>query len=651
MTMRWLQFDNGERRIVVKKLGWIGLGLLLSFPARAQVDSRADGYYLYCLGRWHEMEGRGDLSLSHYKKAVNRDPNAAYPHLALAELYANANQTSEAVESAKRALELDSELAGAHRLLGNLYIQLAPARSDEGLVGKAVEEFQQTTRLEPSDVESRQKLAEIYFSLDEIEEATAQLEALLQYAPDSYYAMYRLAQVAKEQGELRRAAELFQRAVAAEPRHQASRVELGRVLTELAEFDRAASVYREALKLSPGDWRLRVQLAYAQAYGGDLKAAAGEFERVLETEQESLEALLGLALVRRNLRELEAAKSLLLKVLEAEPGSVRAHAALAGVYQDMRDYPAAASELDALLAFSERSYPERQRAEHLVQLGLVRQELGDHAEAIEAFEKARDKVPGEARFEAALIQSPLAAEQTDRAADACREALARFPDDERLLVLDAQIMYEQGDEQEAIDKLQEYLEETQNYELVAGAVVELYQRQQRYPEAEQFLRETLEDFVDGDRLVFQLGAVLERQGDYEEAEKMFKKVLDESPENAPALNYLGYMLADRGVRLEESLGYIQRAVALDPFNGAYLDSLGWVYFKLGQLELAEENVLKAIQGLRLTGVVYDHLGDILYSKGKRDEAIRSWKKALEQDDEELAKEEVARKIERARENQ
>jgi tetratricopeptide (TPR) repeat protein len=82
-----------------------------------------------------------------------------------------------------------------------------------------------------------------------------------------------------------------------------------------------------------------------------------------------------------------------------------------------------------------------------------------------------------------------------------------------------------------------------------------------------------------------------------------------------------------------------------------LDSLGWAYFKLGRLDLAEENLLKAIKGLRLTGVVYDHLGDIYYQRGKRDEAIRSWQKALDQDDdEELEKDEVARKIERAQAN-
>src|SRR5437870_9666163 len=87
----------------------------------------------------------------------------------------------------------------------------------------------------------------------------------------------------------------------------------------------------------------------------------------------------------------------------------------------------------------------------------------------------------------------------------------------------------------------------------------------------------------------------ERQKKYDQAEEMFRKVLSTDPDNATALNYLGYMLADRGVKLEEALNYIKKAVNLDPANGAYLDSLGWAYFRLGKYELAEDNLLKASQ--------------------------------------------------------
>jgi tetratricopeptide (TPR) repeat protein len=217
----------------------------------------------------------------------------------------------------------------------------------------------------------------------------------------------------------------------------------------------------------------------------------------------------------------------------------------------------------------------------------------------------------------------------------------------QMRVLEALVIYEQGRKKEALDTLLSLAKADPSDQMVVGTVVNLYQRERRFADAEKFVADAIERTSETEPLLFQLGATLERQKKYDEAENAFRKILDSSPDHAPTLNYLGYILADRGVRLEESLDYLQRAVALDPYNGAYLDSLGWVYFKLDKLDLAEENLTKAIKYLRLTGVVYDHLGDIYYKKGKREEAIRSWRQAIEQDDEDLEKDEVREKIERA----
>jgi tetratricopeptide (TPR) repeat protein len=100
------------------------------------------------------------------------------------------------------------------------------------------------------------------------------------------------------------------------------------------------------------------------------------------------------------------------------------------------------------------------------------------------------------------------------------------------------------------------------------------------------------------------------------------------PEHASALNYLGYMLADQNTKLEEALGYIKRAVDLDPTNGAYLDSLGWAYFRLGKYELAEDNLLKASQKINTDPTVHDHLGDLYQKTGRLKLAATNWERAL-----------------------
>ncbi len=109
-------------------------------------------------------------------------------------------------------------------------------------------------------------------------------------------------------------------------------------------------------------------------------------------------------------------------------------------------------------------------------------------------------------------------------------------------------------------------------------------------------------------LLFLRGELAERQKHYEPAEQFFRQALEMDPTNAMTLNYLGYMLADKGMRLPEALKLIRKAVELEPMNGAYLDSLGWVYFKLGEYELAEENLRQAVDRDQSDPTVHDAPG-------------------------------------------
>ena len=95
-----------------------------------------------------------------------------------------------------------------------------------------------------------------------------------------------------------------------------------------------------------------------------------------------------------------------------------------------------------------------------------------------------------------------------------------------------------------------------------------------------------------------------------------------------ALNYLGYMLADQNTKLDEAFGYIKRALDIDPTNGAYLDSIGWAYFRLGKYELAEENLVKASQKINTDPTVHDHLGDLYQKTGRLKLAATHWERAL-----------------------
>ncbi len=94
------------------------------------------------------------------------------------------------------------------------------------------------------------------------------------------------------------------------------------------------------------------------------------------------------------------------------------------------------------------------------------------------------------------------------------------------------------------------------------------------------------------------------------------------------LNYLGYMLADKGIRLPEAVKLIRKAVDLEPMNGAYLDSLGWAYFKLGEYEMAEDNLRKAVERDQSDPTVHDHLGDLYEKTGRIRLAAAQWEQSI-----------------------
>ncbi len=128
---------------------------------------------------------------------------------------------------------------------------------------------------------------------------------------------------------------------------------------------------------------------------------------------------------------------------------------------------------------------------------------------------------------------------------------------------------------------------------------------------------------------FQFGAACERNKDFPEAERNFLKSLQIQPRFAECLNYLGYMWADRNEKLDRALELIQKAVELQPKNGAYLDSMGWVLYRLKRYDESLNYELKAVQYLEEPDPsLYDHLGDIYLALGQAVKAREAWEKSV-----------------------
>src|SRR5262249_15121845 len=131
-------------------------------------------------------------------------------------------------------------------------------------------------------------------------------------------------------------------------------------------------------------------------------------------------------------------------------------------------------------------------------------------------------------------------------------------------------------------------------------------------------------------LHFQLGVAYEKQGKFDQAVSEFRRVIALDPKHAEAYNYVGYMFAEKGIRLDEAEGLIRKALELEPENGYYIDSLGWAYYQQGRYGDAVRELRRAVELTRdkEDAVIYDHLGEAYLKMGDEPSALAAWEKSL-----------------------
>jgi tetratricopeptide (TPR) repeat protein len=303
------------------------------------------------------------------------------------------------------------------------------------------------------------------------------------------------------------------------------------------------------------------------------------------------------------------------------------------------------------------------RAIFIERLGMIYREQENYTAAVDTFRKMLTLGDDNARSGYQEIIDTYR-EQKDwaQATATAKEAAQKMPNDRDLrMVLDAQLA-DMGDFDKAVTDVRSLLKGTPEDRDIYVRLGIIYTRAKRWKDAEEALSKAEQISTKGDDkayVSFLRGDLYQRQKLYDQAETEFRKVLATTPPTDPqaaaTLNYLGYMNADRGVKLEESLSYIKQALSLEPSNGAYLDSLGWVYYKLGKYDLAEESLNKAAVHMGSDPTVQEHLGDLYQKTGRLklaaahwDRAVQEWNKTVpaEQDQDAFAK--VQQKLDAAK---
>jgi tetratricopeptide (TPR) repeat protein len=649
----------------------VGLGLTAA-PARAQAapgnsaatDRIAEAYTQFLLAQRYEDDDDADGAIAAYRSAMALDPQSADIVAELANLYMRQNRSQDATTAAEGALKIDPKNSQAHLVLGTIYATLASQDDNaQGAPSPAARNAQRANlkmaiqHLEESiadpiglpDANTRAMLSRLYMTDGDYDKAIPMLADLVKQEPGWQDGATLLAQAYSAAGRDADAVTFLEQAADENPQ----------LYSTLADFygrqDRwkdAASAYAAALQMSPRNFDLRVGYGSALLNVGGAEnviRARDVLRDAVATRGTDQRALYLLSEAERLSGDLAAAEGTARRLVAQNRNSPRAYVALAEALEERQNYQDVVDALaPAVNEFRSAANAQAALGVLLPHLGFAYQQVGKPDSAIATFEEAQKIAPGDPSIISYLIQANLSAKKYTEAAALAHGARAQHPDDLQLVRLEATALRQGGKGDQAIAVLQDFVQKHGDDAASYLALAQGYSDANRGSQAVKTLQDAQIKFPGEPLIPFELGAVFDKQKKFSDAEATFRQLIARDPNDAQALNYLGYMLADRGERLDESVSLLERALKVEPDNGSYLDSLGWAYYKQGKLDQAADQLKRASEQLTANSVIQDHYGDVLFKMGRYDEAIAAWDRSIKGDGDSIDKTNIDKKIRSAR---
>lgn len=642
----------------------VGLALSALVATTAGFSQSADGtsdlgdaYYHFARAQALEATGDWPEALEEYEAALELDPTNSLIYSEIAASYLRRQQISQAVEYAERAVRADEDNLDAHQLLSSIYtsqLQNAPADQAVGqdILNRAIEELEHVVRLDSSEREAYLTLGRLYRFSDEPERAAQVYRDFLEVSPGSEDVAVPLAELQIEAGNADEAIEILKELTENQPGHERALILLGEAYIQTSDFAGAADAFSEAVALAPDDVDLLRELARILFSADRFDEAASRYEQIVGLEPEDPIAWLRLGQIHRQRMNFTAAREHLEHAATLVPDSREIEFNLALLDRDEGHFEDALDGFREILADSQRLNGRYTRGERgnrrlfRTHVALLHTYLQQYDEAVTAFREIKDEaLELTGTIDSYIVDTYRTAAQNERALELCNQALEEFPENRQLRLLQADLIGDLGDVEEGIGLLRAMAEEDEDNFDVYSAIVRIYEGAKYFESAQEVVDDMLERFEEErEQTYFLQGALYERQDQYEEAEKSFRSSLEINADNPSTLNYLGFMMADDNQNLDEALVMIQDAVDADPINGAYLDSLGWVYYRLEELDLAERYLERAILFAPTDPTLHEHLGDLYRRTGRIAESRAAYERSLELAEEEEERNQVQRKL-------
>ncbi len=509
-----------------------------------------------------------------------RSSAAAKYHYSLGVLFSLDGNPDAAIREFRRALRFDSRSDFLVTELAMLYLGKGEKERASDLCLEYLQQF-------PDNIPVRLTLAGLRRRMNDIAGAISEYLRVISLDPDNIHALFNLGIAYHDSGDLKSAQGMYEKVISIKEDHVAASFYLARIHLATENHQEAENWLNRTLALNPS------------------------FEQ----------ALLELSSLYEKLRRPDSAISLYLQYLKLYPESLRVRLMLVEIYLRERRYGEAEEELKKAAMIDDQDRELR------FLTGILNYERGDYQEAYEILKIYLQDFPADLR--ARYIFATLAANLRRH-----EEALEEY----RKITPDAQ-MYANARMQMGLI-LERLGNLKQAIQLVAGAIEQkkqpilymflasLYEKANDPGLAEEMLKKGVAEFPRNVDLYYGLGVFYDKANRPEQALEQMRSILRLEPDNAEALNFIGYSWADRGINLDEAEQMIKRALELNPKGAHIIDSLGWVYFRQGKNDLAIKYLTEALNGLPDDPTVAEHLGDALEKDGRLSEALEMYRRAL-----------------------